>query len=104
MSPRKRMMIIMIISGTVLAALLLWGVITGNGGYISPQLEARNQGPSWAHPFGTDWMGRDMLSRTLGGLSLSFMVGFIAAVMSVVIATLLSLFVTLGKTADRIVT
>ena len=29
----------------------------------------QNLAPSLAAPFGTDWMGRDMLARTLAGLS-----------------------------------
>ena len=40
------------------------------------------QMPSIEHPFGTDWMGRDMLHRTIAGLGLSLMVGFIASVVS----------------------
>lgn len=31
--------------------------------------------PSWKHPFGTDMLGRDMLVRTIKGLSVSITVG-----------------------------
>ena len=31
--------------------------------------------PSWTHPFGTDWLGRDLFLRTLKGLSTSLTVG-----------------------------
>ena len=35
--------------------------------------------PSWAFPFGTDNLGRDMLSRCLYGAQLSVIIGFCAA-------------------------
>lgn len=46
--------------------------------------EAR-QGPSWAHPFGTDQLGRDQLTRVLYGLRVSLLVGFGVALVSVVV-------------------
>ena len=41
--------------------------------------EAR-QGPSWSHPFGTDKLGRDQLSRVLYGLRVSLVVGVVVIV------------------------
>src|SRR6266540_7377766 len=38
------------------------------------------QGPSLDHPFGTDKLGRDVLSRTLAGARISLSVGFAVAV------------------------
>jgi peptide/nickel transport system permease protein len=38
----------------------------------------RLQGPSWAHPFGTDELGRDMLARVIHGAQVSFTVAAIA--------------------------
>ena len=46
----------------------------------------KNLPPCLAHPFGTDWMGRDMLARTVAGLSLSIRVGALTAVLSGMIA------------------
>nr|WP_246366945.1 ABC transporter permease [Paraliobacillus salinarum] len=63
-----------------------------------------NGEPSLAHLFGTDWLGRDMLARTLKGLTLSFGVGIVAALASSVIALLLTLFASWNKTTDRMVT
>jgi ABC-type dipeptide/oligopeptide/nickel transport system permease subunit len=37
-------------------------------GYEEVNINALSSGPSWAHPFGTDQVGRDYLSRTLYGL------------------------------------
>ena len=42
----------------------------------------QNLAPSLAAPFGTDWMGRDMLARTLAGLSLSIRIGLLTAAVS----------------------
>lgn len=46
----------------------------------------KNLAPSLQYPFGTDWMGRDMLARTLTGLSLSIRIGVLTAAVSAVIA------------------
>jgi len=54
-------------------------------------LSARNQAPSRAHLFGTDWLGRDMLVRTWSGLSLSLRVGFLAALFSSIIGLAIGL-------------
>ena len=43
--------------------------------------------PSFAHPFGTDWLGRDLFLRTLKGLSVSLTVGIAASLISAVLAT-----------------
>lgn len=57
-----------------------------------------------AHPFGTDWMGRDMLARTLAGLSTSVFVGLLAAACSSVIALVLGAVAALGgRVADAVV-
>jgi peptide/nickel transport system permease protein len=47
----------------------------------------RLQGPSLAHPFGTDANGRDMLSRIVWGARISVTVGFGAVLISTVLAT-----------------
>lgn len=41
--------------------------------------------PSWAHPFGTDNIGRDVLSRVIYGARISLRVGILSTVMSVAI-------------------
>src|SRR5918911_43382 len=48
---------------------------------------SRLQGPSAAHPFGTDANGRDMLSRIIWGARISVTVGFGAVVISTILAT-----------------
>lgn len=45
-------------------------------------MAARLQTPSWAHPFGTDVLGRDMLSRVLYGGRASMLLALVAALSS----------------------
>jgi peptide/nickel transport system permease protein len=42
--------------------------------------------PSWRHPFGTDNLGRDLLSRCLFGATLSVIIGLSAAALATVIS------------------
>lgn len=51
--------------------------------------EALLDGPSWSHPFGTDRLGRDVLSRTIFGARISLMIGVVAIVFSVSIGAFL---------------
>jgi len=44
--------------------------------------------PSPAHPFGTDYYGRDLLTRTLAGTRVSLTVGLLAALVAATIGTL----------------
>lgn len=47
--------------------------------------------PSWAFPFGTDNLGRDMLSRCLYGAQLSVIIGFCAAGIATFISIVLGI-------------
>lgn len=73
-------------AGIVLAVLLgplLWGIAPD-----ALDFSARNAGPSAAHPFGTDQLGRDLLAQVLVGGRISLAVGIAAMVLSVGIGTL----------------
>ena len=57
--------------------------------------------PSGRHIFGTDWVGRDMLVRTIEGLSLSMKIGLLCSVTSSIIAMILGIAAPLlGGKAD----
>ncbi len=58
---------------------------------LAPQPLLRLQGPSWAHPFGTDSLGRDILSRVVYGSRISMVIGLIAVSISLVPGTVLGL-------------
>ncbi len=49
------------------------------------------QPPSWAHPFGTDMMGRDVLSRVIHGARYSLLLGLAAVTISGILGTVLGL-------------
>jgi len=92
------------ISAVILLMPFLLSLVLGNEG-LSTKLTARNLAPSLQHWFGTDWLGRDMLTRTVKGLTLSIGVGLIAATISGLIAAALGLMAaTLGQWVDRAVT
>jgi peptide/nickel transport system permease protein len=48
-------------------------------------IRARNQGPSLAHPLGTDQLGRDTLARVLMGGQVSMAVGIAAMALSLIL-------------------
>lgn len=84
-----------------LGALVSLVAIAVAGFLVTPEasqtdFSLRNLAPSAGHLFGTDWMGRDMLARTLAGLSTSIVVGLVAATASSVIAFSLACLSALG--------
>lgn len=92
----------------IIAILFLFGmVISGfliSADKLAVNLDMKNSAPSLNHLFGTDWLGRDMLARTLKGLTLSMGVGLLAAFLSAGIALLLSLLASWNKQIDSMVT
>jgi peptide/nickel transport system permease protein len=96
-----------LLSVGLLVAVLVGVVVAGT--VLQPaaaltDLGARRQPPSLAHPFGTDWLGRDMLARTLVGLRTSLAVGALAASVSTAIALLLgALAGAVGRWVDSVV-
>jgi ABC-type dipeptide/oligopeptide/nickel transport system permease subunit len=79
--------------------------------YIAPLLfgpwtemvdyEASNLGPSWRHPLGTDYLGRDLLIKTIYGarvsLSVALVTNFIAVPLGILLGALAGYF---GKWVD----
>ena len=102
------------LAGIVCAVVALVAVVVA-GNVLAPaatatDFSAKSLAPSLglggapAHPFGTDWMGRDMLARTLAGLATSVFVGILAAACSSVIALVLAAVAALGgRMADAVV-
>lgn len=100
---RQRTFISMIVF-TLFLLLIISGYFLLDESKIATNLNERNLPPSFAHLFGTDWLGRDMFTRTIMGLSLSMAVGFIGAFSSTVIALILGMAAAvMGKQADRMI-
>ena len=53
------------------------------------ELPMRLVGPTAAHPFGLDELGRDVLARVLAGARISFLVGLVVVSVSAIVGTLL---------------
>ncbi|HIY84395.1 MAG TPA: ABC transporter permease [Candidatus Rubneribacter avistercoris] len=83
------------LAAVALAAVVAAGLLVQEAAQAA-DFSQKNLAPCWEHPFGTDWMGRDMLVRTLAGLSTSVLVGLLAAGASSVIALALGVAAALG--------
>lgn len=97
---RTKTLVIIAISIIVIVSIFVSGYFIRD---IPSNFASANQMPSLEHLFGTDWMGRDMFQRTIAGLGLSIMVGFIASAVSTVISIILGLFSSFNKFADECV-
>ena len=101
---RKLTLVAFVVALGALATVVAAGVVV-TGAATATDFSMKNLAPSLSHPFGTDWMGRDMLLRTLAGLSTSVLVGLLAAGVSSVIALVLGAAAALGgKKVDAAVT
>ena len=101
---RQRTLLVVALAVACLLALLSGGLLLGERGQ-AVNLIHRNMPPSLSYPLGTDWLGRDMLARTVQGLSLSFAVGLAAASTSAFIALVLGLAAGLGgRRLDTVIT
>lgn len=102
-SQKKKTAFFLAITVFLLAALLVAGTLNGERALASDFSQA-NRAPGIAHPFGTDWLGRDMLARTLKGLSVSIFLGLSASWASALIALTLGIMAaTLGPKADALI-
>lgn len=82
---RKKALLLFCTAAVLLCAVAVAGIFLG-GRAMQTDFSQKNLAPSLQYPFGTDWMGRDMLARTLTGLSLSIRIGVLTAAVSAVIA------------------
>ena len=92
---RRALLVGALVALTVLVAAVVAGALSAERASAT-DFTATNLAPCLEHPFGTDWMGRDMLARTLAGLSTSVVVGAVSAAVSSVIALVLAAASALG--------
>ncbi len=98
---RQKTLLTIALTGLVLFVIFISGWMTNAN--LPTDFTIKMQPPSFEHIFGTDWMGRDMFTRTIKGLSLSIMIGLIASVLSSIIATLLAFLASVNKFCDEFV-
>lgn len=76
-----------VVGSIVLSILILATLLVPLSPY-DPELSnvsRRLEPPSWQHPFGTDGLGRDMLTRVLYGGRISLLVGFMVVIITLLI-------------------
>ena len=92
--------------GTIFFVIILLAVLFGP--MIWPyeatgiDIRSRNQGPSWAHPMGTDQLGRDTLARVMAGGRVSLAVGLTAMFIALILGTFVGLIAGFFKRLDGI--
>ena len=100
---RRRMLAGIVAAAAFLVAVVVAGRLLWDAA-LATNFGEKNLAPCAAHLFGTDWMGRDMLARTLAGLSTSVFVGLLSAGCSALIASALAVVAALGgRRADAAV-
>ena len=100
---RTRMMLSLTISVSIILLTILISYLLSPANLIT-DFTKKSLSPNLQHPFGTDWLGRDMFTRTLKGLRLSLFVGFLGAAVGALLATVLGIAAaTLGKKVDSVI-
>lgn len=100
---RRRMTALLAVTILCLMGMTLLGAVWEEEA-AAVDFSRKNMPPCLAYLFGTDFMGRDMVKRTVAGLSRSIRLGIVTAAVSSVIALAMgTAAAVLGKTADRLV-
>ena len=100
---RKKIIVLLAFSITIFITILIAGFLLTDKA-VNAHFMEQNIAPCLEHPFGTDWLGRDMIARTLKGLSISIIIGLGASTLSAIIALILAFLVaTFGKRVDSFV-
>ena len=83
---------LVIIIAIVLTAIFAWQIAPDPTGVFRANILARLQPPSWEHPFGTDNLGRDVLSRVIVGSRTALTIAIGVVVVSMTIGIPLGLY------------
>ena len=101
---RQKTLILLAFALLFLSAVTIAGYFAREAA-MSTDFSRKNLPPDAGHPFGTDWMGRDMFLRTITGLSMSIRIGLITATVSALAAFLIGTAAALlGRAADGVIT
>lgn len=81
------------VASTFVLGLMVLAILVGPFIWTTPinhiDFAATLQGPTWAHPFGTDDLGQDLLARMLYGGRISLAVGLAAMFVAIVVGTII---------------
>lgn len=100
---RAKTLLAAVVFSSVLLLIAVLGHIWKNDALVT-DFARKNLKPCGSFLFGTDWLGRDMLKRTVSGLSMSIRLGIVTAAASAVIALFFGIAsAVLGKTADLLI-
>ena len=84
----------------VIAGILIAGALIDEADIAADFLQ-KNQPPSMKYPFGTDWLGRNMMLRTIKGMYYSIRLGMVSTLVSAVFAVIIGVIAAMGsKRAD----
>jgi peptide/nickel transport system permease protein len=92
--------------GLIVLSILIIAVLVGPYLWVPEKLSVaqaiklKNQGPSLRFPFGTDQLGRDMLSRMMLAGRISLAVGFVAMGIAITLGTLIGVLAGYFKRLD----
>ena len=88
---KNRLAVVGLVLLSVLILIALFASLISPYDPIKLDLEALTQAPSWKHWFGTDNLGRDVLSRVMYGARVSLSAGVVAVSIAVVVGVALGL-------------
>lgn len=74
MNRRKKAAFLFGLCLAALFAVAVGGLLCGQEARAT-DFSRKDRAPCLPYPFGTDWLGRDMLARSLAGLSVSIRIG-----------------------------
>lgn len=103
MNRRKSTLFFLAVASAALMAVTVSGILL-EGRAMETDFARKNMTPCLSFLFGTDWMGRDMLARTLAGLSLSIRIGLLTAAVSAAVALIFGVAsATMGSRVDSVI-
>ncbi|WP_414468001.1 ABC transporter permease [Methanosphaera sp.] len=100
---RTKTIVILVVAALLFFSIILTSLFLNSDSTLTINFANINQPPSLEHIFGTDWMGRDMFTRTILGLGISIFVGMLTSLLTTVIAIVLGILSSINKVVDEAV-
>ncbi|WP_313757878.1 ABC transporter permease [Tissierella sp.] len=103
LNSRKKLVFSIILSILIISIIIILGFSLGEDKLMTNSRK-KSLSPNSEHIFGTDWLGRDMFTRTIKGLRFSMLVGFSGALIGAIFAITLGVIAaTCGRKIDSII-